>query len=189
MLEVNEIKKGRYFKFKKNPYKALNVSHTHIGRGQATIKIKAEDLNSGAIIELSFKSGEKVEDLEITKKKGTFLYKDNEHCFFMDSETYEQIELPNKILGEYKNFLKEGEEVEIIYIDATPKNIEIPLKVKLKVIYTEPGIRGDTVQGSVTKQAKLETGYTLDVPLFIEIGDEIIVNTETGEYVEKAKKN
>jgi len=115
-----------------------------------------------------------------------YLYRDAGQFHFMDNGTYEQFSVPSSLLGDKAGFLKDGQEVDVLYYNNKPINIELPKKVELKVIETEPGVKGDTAQGSVMKPAKLETGATIPVPLFIKEGDVIRINTERGEYVERA---
>lgn len=148
------------------------------------MQVKMRNLITGKVVEYSFKSGERIEEAEITKQQAQFLYADQESAHFMTAKTYETIVLPPELSQAKVGFLKEGEEVDLQFFAGQPINIELPIKVNLKVISTPPGIRGDTATGG-TKPATLETGLIINVPLFIKEGDMVRINTETGEYVER----
>ena len=184
MLSVTELRKGTVFAEGGVPFLVLDYTHTKMGRGAANIKTKVRNLKTGAIVEKSFISGATIEEAEIARKKGQFLYSDNTKCYFMDLQSFEQFSIPFAIAEGVTKFLPEGTETTILYFEEEPLSVELPLKVTLKVTETGPSEKGDT-RSAGTKEAVLETGYKLQVPMFIKVGDVICVNTETGKYVER----
>lgn len=155
------------------------------GKGSAFTRAKLKNLKTGAVLEFTFKSGEKIEEAEVHTVEFQYLYQQGENFFFMNPRTYDQISLSQEMLGNFKNFLKEGDIYKIMMLEDQPVSIIPPLKVKLKVVEAEVGAKGDTVTGA-TKPVKTETGFVVQVPLFIKTGDTILVNTETSEYVGRA---
>lgn len=149
------------------------------------MQVKMRNLMTGKVVEYSFKSGERVEGADIEKKKAQYLYSDHEGAHFMDQESYETIVIPKELSEDKTGYLKEGDEATLELFEGKPISIELPVKIDLKVVSTPPGIRGDTATGG-TKPATLETGTIVQVPLFIKAGDIVRINTETGEYVERA---
>jgi elongation factor P len=184
MIPVNDLRAGAYFKDEGQPYKVLEYKHVKMGRGNANIKIKARNIRNGAVLERSFLSGGRVEDIEVTRNKVQFLYSDQKQAFFMDPKTFEQFELTKDVLGESFNFLKEGLELELIRWEDEILGAELPNSVVLKVTETGPSERGDSA-GSVTKPATLETGYVVQVPMFVKNGDMLKIDTRTGTYIER----
>jgi len=185
MLSVTELRKGTVFVDQGRPYAVLEYSHVKVGRGNATIKIKARDLRSGAVLEKSFVSGATVEEGEVERKKVQYLYSDDQNLYFMDPQSFEQISISRNVDREVPKFLREGSEVNLRFFLEEPITVELPLRVDLKVVDAPPGEKGDTKQGG-TKEVTLETGYKLHVPLFVKAGEAISVNTETGGYVSRA---
>ncbi|MCS6842931.1 MAG: elongation factor P [Caldilineales bacterium] len=182
MIGVQDLRKGVTFELDNSIYRVLSYEHIKAGRGNATIRIKARDLRSGAIIERTFPSGNKVQDVRLDHATVQYLYNDGDLYTFMDVETYEQPVLSKAVLGDAVNYLKEGMTLEIVSYQGEPLDIELPTTVDLEVTYTEPGFAGDTATGAM-KLAETETGLKVQVPLFVEIGDIIRVDTRTGEYV------
>jgi len=160
------------------------VHPTFISLGKRLFK----HLKTQATLEKTFNAGDKVEEADVRKKDANYLYNDGQNFYFMDEESYEQVGFNAEQIGDVVNFLTEGAKVIIQYFDNEPANIELPKKVTLKVIETEPAVRGNTAQGNVMKRAKVETGYELSVPIFINREEEIVINTENGNYVERANK-
>ena len=156
-----------------------------MGRGGATLSVKIKSLSSGKVLSVHFKSADKFQEADIEQKQITFLYQDETAAYFMD-ENYEQFSMPLKLAGAAGNFLKDGELVSVSYFEGKLIKINLPIKIKLKITQAEPGAKGNTADGTAYKSAMLETGYFLQVPLFIKEGDLIVVNTEKGEYVERA---
>ena len=163
----------------------LEYQHIKVGRGSANIKVKARDLKSGSVLEKSFMSGATVEEGEIERRKAQYLYSDEKNLNFMDPISFEQFSISKSIGGGTEKFMKEGAEVFLQVFQGEPINVELPLKVDLKVTEAPPGEKGDTKQGA-SKEAAVETGYRLQVPMFVSVGETIQINTETGDYAGRA---
>ena len=167
-----------------SPFAVVDYEHQKMGRGSATIRIKFKNLKTGALVERTFKGKELLEDAEVAYEKGQYLYREGGKFVFMNSTTFDQVEIQEDQIGKAASFLKEGETYELMMINGEAFGVKLPPKVVLKVTEAEPGVRGDTAQ-SPSKKATLETGAVVQVPLFVKAGDVIRVNTETGEYVER----
>ncbi|MFA5872267.1 MAG: elongation factor P [Parcubacteria group bacterium] len=186
MLSLSDIKTGKTISLNGEPYVVTFHQHSKTGRAGAVLRTKIRNLKTGAVMEKTFQGSDKVEDAEISKTKAQFLYQDGSDFAFMDSATYEQFTLPKSVIGDLANFMIENTEVTILNYNGTPINIELPVKMDLKVVEAPPGIRGNTADGG-TKLVTLETGIQVNTPLFIKEGDVVRINTDTGEYVERAK--
>ena len=182
MIDVNELRKGVTFELDGGLYKVLDYSHNKTGRGNATIRVKARNLLTGANIERTFNSGLSVQDVSLDFHNVAYLYNDGDFYHFMDNETFEQPAIKAEMLGDDALYLKEGMEVKLTFYRGEPLDVEIPSSVDLKVVEAETAIRGDTATG-VTKKVTTETGLQVNCPQFVKVGDKIRVNTETGEYV------
>jgi elongation factor P len=182
MIDVNELRKGVTFELDGQLFKVLEYAHHKPGRGNATIKIKARNLRTGANIEKTFQSGDRVPDARLDYHNVSYLYSDGDFFHFMDAETFEQPAIKAEILGDSAGYLKEGMECKLTFYQGEPIDIELPTSVDLKVITAEVAVRGDTATG-VTKKVKVETGVSVQVPNFVKEGDTIRVDTRTGEYV------
>lgn len=182
MIDVNELRKGVTFELDGSLFKVLDYSHNKTGRGNANIRIKARNLQTGANIERTFNSGQSVQDVSLDFHNVGYLYNDGEFYHFMDNVTFEQPAIKADLLGEKALYLKEGMEVKLTFYRGAPLDVEFPSSVDLKVIEAETAIRGDTATG-VTKKVRTETGLEVQCPQFVKIGDVIRINTETGEYV------
>ncbi len=185
MIDVNDLRKGVTFEYDGQLFKVLEYSHHKPGRGNATIRIKARNLRSGANIEKTFQSGDRVPDASLDYHNAQYLYSDGEFYYFMDNDTFEQPGVKGDILGDSAVFLKEGMECKLTFYNGEALDVEMPLTVDLKVEYAETAVRGDTATG-VTKKVRTETGAEVQVPNFIKTGDLIRVDTRTGEYVTRA---
>lgn len=185
MITTNDFKTGLTIQHEGNLFVVLEFLHVKPGKGSAFVRSKLRNLRSGAVIEKTWRAGEKVETAMIEKNKMQYLYANGDMHVFMNNETYEQIEIPQENITEQLNFLKEMMEVNVITFEREILGVDLPEKVALKVVEAAPGVKGNTVTNA-TKDAILETGYKLQVPLFIEVDDEIIVNTQTGKYSTKA---
>jgi len=185
MLGINDLKIGTAFKYKGEPYEIVKAQHVKIGRGGAILQTKIKNLKTGQVLEENFKSSDKFKEPDLHRSRANFLYQEDNKYYFMDEKSYEQFSLTKDQIGEKANFIKEGASVDLLNFEDKAINIELPIKVELEVKQTPPGVRGDTAQGSATKEATLETDYKIKVPLFIKTGDIIRVNTETGKYVER----
>jgi elongation factor P len=182
MIDVNELRKGVTFELDGGLFKVIDYSHNKTGRGNATIRVKARNLLTGANIERTFNSGLSVQDVRLDFHNVSYLYTDGDFYHFMDNETFEQPAIKAEMLGDNALYLKEGMEVKLTFYNGAPLDIEYPSSVELKVIEADTAIRGDTATG-VTKKVKTETGLEVQCPQFVKVGDVIRVNTETGEYV------
>jgi elongation factor P len=163
----------------------VNVEHIKLARAGAVIKAKLRNVMTGSIFEQSFRSGDKFKTVRIDRHDATYLYSDGAHFYFMDSRTYDQVAVDEDMVEDVLPFLKDGSEVYLLKHDDELIGVELPIIVELKVVRTDPGFKGDTVSGA-TKPAKLETGASIQVPLFIQTGDVIRVDTRTRSYVERA---
>lgn len=186
MLTLNEIKSGKKIIVGDEPYQVLSDQHSKTGRAGAVLRTKLRNLRTGAVINKTFQGADKVAEAEIEKRKAQYLYPDNAGFNFMDNENYEQISLSSEVIGLFSKFLKEGTPVDVIYFNSAPINIELPVKMDFQVVEAPPSIKGNTADGG-SKQVMLETGAKVSVPLFVQTGDFIRINTETGEYAEKSK--
>ena len=182
MIDVNELRKGVTFELDGNLLKVLDYSHNKTGRGNANIRIKARNLQTGANIERTFSSGQSVQDVSLDFHNVSYLYNDGDFYYFMDNETFEQPAIKAEMLGDNALFLMPEMEVKLTFYNGAPLDIEIPSSVDMKVVEAETAIRGDTATG-VTKKVKTETGLEVQCPQFVKVGDTIRVNTETGAYV------
>ena len=185
MASLGQIKVGKAISFNGEPFVVVSARHVTMGRGGASVKTKLKSLINGNVIEETFKSGANIEEADLARIKAQFMYVDGEEYYFMDEKSFEQFPLPKDQVGEITNFIKEGQSVDVLNYEGKPVALSLPPKVNLKVTEAPPGTRGDTAQGSVTKQVAVETGYKVNTPLFIKQGDTIRVNTESGQYVER----
>ena len=184
-VSTAEFKKGLRIVFDGNPYTIVDFQHVKPGKGGAFVRTKLKHMKLGKVIDNTFRSGEKVELVDFEEKHMQFLYKDDRYNF-MDTETYEQLSLSADEVGEARDYLKENIEVDVLYIDGSPSTVELPNFVELRVVTSEPGVKGDT-SGGAQKPATLETGATINVPLFINEQDLLRIDTRTGEYCERVK--
>ena len=186
MIDAGELRKGAAIELDGRIYQILEFEHVKMQQRQPVVKLKLRDVRSGNVAERNFQSGDKVTPVFLEHRPVQYLYSDGDLYYFMDNESYEQIMLPSAQIGEDKNYLKEGLMLEILTCKGDTVTVEIPNSLELQVTETEPGFKGDRATAG-TKAAKLETGVTIQVPLFINTGDIIKVNTRTGEYQEKAR--
>lgn len=184
MLDINDLKLGTRIIFNDQPYVVVFSQHSKLGRGGGILRSKIKNLIDGSTIDHTFAGAEKIEAAELETKKAQFLYGDGENFNFMDSSSFEQFSMTKKQLGDVIKFLKDGSEVDLLYFNNEPINIQLPIKMSFKVTYTEPGFKGNTAS-TVTKPATIETGAEVNVPLFIKENDNIVLDTRTGEYVER----
>jgi elongation factor P len=185
MLSITDLKTGTKITFEGDPYVVLSYYHSKMGRGGAVVKTKLKNLRTGSVIDKTFQGADKIEDAELTKKSATYTYSDQENAFFMDKENYEQFEIALDKVGDDKKFLVENSDVDILYFNNEPLNIELPIKMPFKVTSAPPAVKGNSA-GSITKKVTIETGTQVDAPIFIKENDKIIVDTRDGSYVERA---
>lgn len=182
MIDANELRKGVTFKIDNDIFKVVDYSHTKPGRGLATIRVKATNLRTGANIEKTFSSSERVEDIRLDYHQAQYLYSDGTDYIFMDTETYEQPSIAGEVLGENTKYLMEEMQVKLTFYEGETLDIELPTTVDLTVTQADPAVKGDTATG-VNKKVMTETGLEVTVPAFVEVDDVIRVDTRTGEYV------
>ena len=185
MVNVNDFKTGMSIKYEGNIYSVVDQQHVKPGKGAAFVKAKLKNLRTGAIIEITFNSSVKVELAHIEKRDMQFLYSQGDTYYFMNMETYDQIEVKESQLGDDKKYLKENLVLNIISYEGEILGLQLPDKIEMVVTKTEPGVKGNTTNNAM-KDAVLETGMTVKVPLFINEGETIIVSTKDGKYQSRA---
>ena len=186
MADTSDFRNGLIIKFKNNLYSIIEFQHVKPGKGGAFVRSTLKSLKTGKVIDNTFRSGESVEVVRVERRKYQYLYREGEFLVCMDNETFEQINVPISFFGGGVHFLKESTEVEILFNGSEIISVDIPIFVQLEVLETEPGFKGDTATGA-NKPAKLETGASINVPLFINAGDVLKVDTRTASYVERVK--
>jgi elongation factor P len=184
MIDAGELKRGLAIELDNELYNVVDYSHNKTGRGGALVRLKIRSLRTGSIIERTFSASEKFRRVFLDKRKVQFLYRDGDDFNFMDTETYEQMMLTADNIGDAANYLKDGQLVEMLMRETQPLGIELPAAVELAIAQTDPWIKGDTASGG-GKPATLETGQRVTVPLFVNTGDIIKVDTRTGDYLER----
>lgn len=185
MISSNEFKTGMTIIYKNNIYQIIEFQHVKPGKGQAYVRSKLRNLRTGAVIDYTFQAAEKMEQAIINKKKAQYSYKESDSYVFMDMESYDFIYVPETQLQHEKNFLLEGMEVLIIDFQGEILGVNLPEKVVLKIVEADPNVRGNTAQNAM-KNATLETGLVIQVPLFVEAGEKVIVSTIDGKYSSRA---
>jgi len=186
MVSVNDFKKGLVIKLDGELYSVIEYQHVKPARGAAFVRSKLRHVKRGGIVDKTFRGGEKVEDVKLIKRPMQYLYEEGDSLVFMDTESFEQESIPKKAIGDALQFMKEEDIVDIAMYEGEPITVEPPQFVVLKVVYAEPGLKGDTAT-NVLKPVKVDTGAEVRVPLFINEGDHIKINTQTSEYVERVK--
>jgi elongation factor P len=185
LIETNDFRAGTAFEMDGKLLSIVTVEHIKLARAGAIIKAKLRNIRDGSIFEQSFRSGEKFKAVRIEKSEATYLYNEGDrHYFFMDTTTYDQIPLDRAQVEDVLPFLKDGRTVHLLRYEDAVIGVELPTTVDLEVAETEPGVRGDTVSGA-TKPARLETGAMVQVPLFVNQGDRVRVDTRSGNYIER----
>jgi len=182
MKDVNDLRKGVNFELDGSLYKVLDYSHHKPGRGNATIKCKTINLRTGTTLDMTFQSGDRVQDVNLDYHNAEYLYRDENFFHFMDLKTYEQPAISANLFSDLEGYLKSNMEVKLTFYEGEPLDIELPLTVDLEVTQADVAVRGDTATG-VTKKVTTETGLMVSVPNFVEVGDTIRVNTSSGTYV------
>ncbi len=182
MIDVHQLRKGTTFTLDGEIYRVIEFQHHKPGRGKAIIRTKIRNLRTGVILDKNFISGDRVQDIRIERAEAQYLYNDGDFYYFMNSETFEQFPLPATVLGDRVKYLADNMTLNISFYEGEPIDIELPTTVDLRVIEAPLAIAGDTATGA-TKQVTLESGLKINVPLFVEEGDVVRVDTRTGEYV------
>jgi len=188
VLDFSDLKgTGQIIKYNNEPYQIIWSNFMRTAQRKPVIQTKMRNLITGKVMEYSFKYGEKIEGADVMRKKGQFLYTDDEGSHFMNPETFETVMISKDLVADQARFLKEGTDILILFYEDRPIGLDLPVKIDLKVTETAPGIKGDTATGG-TKPATLETGHVVNVPLFIKEGDIVRVDTRSGDYVERASQ-
>lgn len=185
-MGITDLKKGQVFQLEGHPYKVVDYNQKVMGRGGSIVNVRIKSLIDGKVLEKTFKGNESIEPAEVGYQSVQYLYKDSDKFYFMDNDSYEQIEVNADMIGDSAGFMKEGDTVKAQLFDEKVINIELQKNVYLEVTYNESVVKGDTTS-SVLKDATLETGISVKVPSFINIGDVISVDTESGAYRERKK--
>ncbi|HEY1595095.1 MAG TPA: elongation factor P [Thermoleophilaceae bacterium] len=186
MISTNQFKNGTHIEVDGVVYKIVEFQHVKPGKGGAFVRTRLKRLSDGASIDKTFRAGEKFRPIRTETRKMQFLYTDGSDAHFMDLESYEQINVAEGSVEEALKWIIPNENVEVLYVDEEPSDVQVPSAVELAVTETEPGVRGDTASGGGDKPAQLESGVTVRVPLFVNIGDRVRVDTRSGEYVSRA---
>src|ERR1700685_500996 len=186
MLSTNQFKNGNHIDVEGTVFKIVEFQHVKPGKGGAFVRTKLRRASDGAVIDRTFRAGERFRAVRTEARKMQFLYAEGDAAHFMDLGSYEQIEIPGAAIESTLRWVRPSDEVEVLFIDDAPADLQLPSAVDLEVTETEPGLRGDTASGGGTKPATLETGAQVLVPLFVNIGDVVRVDTRSGDYVSRA---
>jgi elongation factor P len=184
VISTSELKRGAMMELDGQIVQVLGYEHQKIGRGSAQVRMKVKNIRTGAIFDTTAQAGSKWPRIRLDQREVQYLYSEGELHYFMDKDSYEQFPLSPGQLGEAVNYIKDGMELEVLMHEGEPVGVEMPLNVVLAVSQTDPGFKGDTATGG-TKPAQLETGLTIQVPLFVNTGDKIRVDTRDGSYIER----
>jgi elongation factor P len=185
LISTNQFKNGSHIEIDGTVYRILGFQHVKPGKGGAFVRTKLRKIDDGSIQDKTFRAGEGCRPVRTETRKMQYLYDSGESAVFMDSRSYEQLEVPRKLAAGAMRWMRPNDEAEILFVDERPVEVQVPSAVDMTVAQTEPGVRGDTATGA-TKPATLESGVTVQVPLFIEEGERVRVDTRSGEYVSRA---
>lgn len=186
MADTTDLKRDAFIMFKDGICAVVDFQHVNPGKGSAFVRTRLKNVQTGKVLEHTFKAGEAIDLVELDRANMQYLYKDENSFQFMDNSSFEQHGMSLDLVGDKGLYLKEGQEVAVLLHGETPLSIDLPKKLTFKVTEAMPAEKGDSAQGRVTKEVTLETGMKLAVPVFVKEGDMVVVNTETGEYVERA---
>ncbi len=186
MISTNQFKNGNHIDVEGTVFKILEFQHVKPGKGGAFVRTKLRRATDGAVIDRTFRAGEKFRPVRTEARKMQFLYSDGSDAHFKDESSYEQLAIPEPSVAETLKWVRPNESVDLLFIDDQPSDIQLSASVELEVTHTEPGVKGDTASGGGNKPATLETGATVNVPLFVNIGDRIKVDTRSGSYMSRA---
>jgi elongation factor P len=186
VISTNQLKNGNHIEVDGTIFKVVEFQHVKPGKGPAFVRTKLRRTKDGNLSATPFRAGEKFRSVRTEARKMTFLYGDGTDAHFMDAETFEQTAIPETALADKLRWTKANETVDLLFIDGEPADIQLPSSVELEITFTEPGVRGDTASGGGNKPATVETGAEIQVPLFVNVGDRVKVQTETGEYMSRA---
>jgi elongation factor P len=185
-ISTNQFKNGTHIEVEGRIFRIMEFQHVKPGKGGAFVRTKLRRVDDGSVIDKTFRAGEKFRPVRTETRRMQYLYDSGDAQVFMDNQSYEQLEIPSDLDPDAMRWVRPNDEVEILFVDERPAGIQIPSAVDLAVSETQPGLKGDTASGGGSKPATLETGVTIDVPLFIEEGETVRVDTRSGEYVSRA---
>jgi elongation factor P len=186
VISTNQFKNGSHIEIDGTIFRIIEFQHVKPGKGGAFVRTKLRKIEDGTVQDKTFRAGEKFRPVHTESRKMQYLYDSGEAAVFMDSRDYEQIEIPSDVLGDAMQWLVPNSEVDVLFVDERPSDVQVPSTIEMKVTQTEPGVKGDTASGGGSKAATLESGVTIQVPLFIEEGEVVRVDTRSGEYVSRA---
>ncbi|MDP4031218.1 MAG: elongation factor P [Patescibacteria group bacterium] len=184
MIDVNQLRNGTAFELEGEPMQVIKYEFTKMGRGNANIKLKVRNLKTGAVVQKTFSSGNSVEEISLKRKKMQFLFSDKNQCTFMDKVSFEQIEIANEVLAEAKAYLQEGGEAQVLFWEDLALAVELPAKMTFVVKETGPGEKGNSVS-NLYKTAVLTNGLAVKIPLFVNQGESVVIDTRNGTYVSR----
>jgi elongation factor P len=185
-ITTNQFKNGAHIEIDGKIWKIIEFQHVKPGKGGAFVRTKLRRIEDGSVIDKTFRAGEKFRPVRTESKKMQYLYDSGEAAVFMDSQSYEQIEIPMESLGDSMQWVLPNAEVDVLFVDERPSDVQVASAIEMKVTQTDPGLKGDTASGGGNKPATLESGVVVQVPLFIEEGDSVRVDTRSGEYISRA---
>jgi elongation factor P len=186
MISTNQFKNGTHIEVDSQVFRILEFQHVKPGKGQAFVRTKLKNVGNGAVIDKTFRAGEKVRPVRTETRKMQYLYQSGDEAVLMDMRDYDQVSLERSLVAAALDWMVPNDEVDVLFVDDRPADIQLPSAVEMTVSQTQPGVRGDTASGGGTKPATLESGVTVQVPLFVNKGDRVRVDTRTGEYVARA---
>ena len=186
VISTNQFKNGSHIEIDGTVYKIVEFQHVKPGKGGAFVRTKLRKIEDGSVLDKTFRAGEKFRPVRTESRKMQYLYDSGEAAVFMDSRDYEQIEIPSDVVGETMRWVLPNDEVDVLFVDERPSDVQVPSAVEMKVTQTEPGVKGDTASGGGNKAATLESGVVVQVPLFIDEGETVRVDTRSGEYISRA---
>ena len=185
-ISTNQFKNGTHIEIDGKIWKILDFQHVKPGKGGAFVRTKLRRIEDGSVIDKTFRAGEKFRPVRTESKKMQYLYDSGEAAVFMDTTDYDQIEIPKDSLGDAMQWVLANDEVDVLFVDEQPSDVQVPSAIEMKVTQTDPGLKGDTASGGGNKPATLESGVVVQVPLFIEEGESVRVDTRSGEYISRA---
>jgi elongation factor P len=186
MISTNQFKNGSHIEVDGQIFRIVEFQHVKPGKGGAFVRSKLKNLNTGGVIDKTFRAGEKVRPVRTETRRMQYLYESGDEAVMMDLGDYDQIPLPKSVAGEALDWIMPNDEVDVLFVDDKPGDVQVPSAIEMEVKETEPGVRGDTASGGGNKPAVLESGVTVQVPLFVNVGDRVRVDTRTREYVSRA---
>jgi elongation factor P len=186
LISTNQFKNGSHIEIDGAVYRIIEFQHVKPGKGGAFVRTKVRKFDDGSVHEKTFRAGEKFRPVHTQTRKMQYLYDSGDAAVFMDTRDYEQLELPRELAAEAMRWMRPNDEVDVLFVDENPADVQVPSAVEMKITKTEPGIKGDTASGGGNKPATLESGVVVQVPLFIEEGETVRVDTRSGEYVSRA---